>query len=485
MVDRHNYWGCANISICLLELNVMVKKSNMPIKINKSTQSPSLMTGLGWPALPVAGSLQAMALQVQFSMIEWWPEDKIRYYQMAQLQLLINHAHKTVPYYKDILAPLAEKPSGSLIMEEFSKLPFLTRRMIQDADKDGAMITRALPTGHGKMIEARTSGSTGRPMKAKCSGLTALMFAAQGIRYHMWHKRDLSLKSMNIRRREADFKLTRTRGWAPGSTGISINAAQQWPMPKVLDILLKEDPHYVQCYPTTLRELLRLSKIKDIAPKSLREVRTVSEILEPELVVRAADQWGIKVSNNYSANELNIIALQCPDNSEFMHLMSESLLLEVLNEDGSPCKQGEVGRCVVTTLCNYAMPLIRYEYGDYVEVGGPCSCGRGLPTIRKISGRKHNQMVMANGDRFTIGLPADDALFDLPIRQYQLVQTSLEEVEVRVATDRKLTKAEEKRLTGIYADRQKYPFKFVVRYMDEISSLPNGKYELFRSEVDV
>jgi phenylacetate-CoA ligase len=465
-------------------INISAKVGSVTTIEPSPKRSMTFNTGLAWPILPNNTSVQAMALQVQFSMIEWWSGEKIRKYQLAQLQQLIDHAQKTIPYYKEVLQPLAGKELGTLTLADYRKIPVLLRSMIQEKYESQEMVSTALPSGHGNMFEVRTSGSTGRPMKAQCTNLTGLMHMAQGIRFHMWHKRDLSLKNMNIRRREADFELSRTRGWTPGSTGISIGASQQWPMPRVLDILLDEDPAYVQCYPATLRELLRLSKIKGVKPKSLLEVRTASEILEPELVVRAKSQWGIKVSNNYSANELSIIALTCPDNPDAMHVMSESLLLEVLNDKDEPCVPGETGRCVVTTLANFAMPLIRYEYGDYAEVGTPCSCGRGLPVINRIIGRKHNMFVLPNGDKFTAGLPPDDALFELPIKQYQLVQTSYEEVEVRVVTDRKLTKAEESRITGIYSNRQKYPFNFVLKYMEEIPELSNGKYELFRSEVD-
>ena len=43
------------------------------------------------------------------------------------------------------------------------------------------------------------------------------------------------------------------------------------------------------------------------------------------------------------------------------------------------------GRIVVTALNNFATPLIRYEIGDYAEVGEICSCGRGFrpPTGRR------------------------------------------------------------------------------------------------------
>ena len=38
---------------------------------------------------------------------------------------------------------------------------------------------------------------------------------------------------------------------------------------------------------------------------------------------------------------------------------------------------------VITDLHNFATPLIRYELGDYAEVGTPCPTGRGLPVLNR------------------------------------------------------------------------------------------------------
>lgn len=44
--------------------------------------------------------------------------------------------------------------------------------------------------------------------------------------------------------------------------------------------------------------------------------------------------------------------------------------VEVLDASGNPVTEGEVGEVVVTSLHNYAMPLVRYRTGDLAEYGG-------------------------------------------------------------------------------------------------------------------
>ena len=62
-----------------------------------------------------------------------------------------------------------------------------------------------------------------------------------------------------------------------------------------------------------------------------------------------------------------IIALQCPSGGLY-HLQSESVHVEILDEAGRPCAPGEIGRVIVSPLHNFAMPLLRYESGDYAPI---------------------------------------------------------------------------------------------------------------------
>ena len=66
---------------------------------------------------------------------------------------------------------------------------------------------------------------------------------------------------------------------------------------------------------------------------------------------------------------------------------SEAIIVEVLDDEGRPCKDGAIGRVVATPLFNLAGPLIRYATGDFAEAG-TCECGRTLPTLKRIAPRR-------------------------------------------------------------------------------------------------
>src|SRR6202012_3802852 len=90
------------------------------------------------------------------------------------------------------------------------------------------------------------------------------------------------------------------------------------------------------------------------------------------------------------------------------HVQSEMLIAEVLRDDGTPCAPGEIGRLVLTDLCNFGMPMIRYEINDYAEVGALCDCGRGLPVLTRIMGRRRNMALDPDGRMFWPSFPTED-----------------------------------------------------------------------------
>jgi phenylacetate-CoA ligase len=106
----------------------------------------------------------------------------------------------------------------------------------------------------------------------------------------------------------------------------------------------------------------------------------MSEVLDPETCDDCQKYWGGPVIESYSAKEAGTIALQCPEHGR-LHVQSESLLLEILYESGRACAPDKIGCVVISDLHNLALPLIRYEIGDYAEAAEPCPCGRGLPTL--------------------------------------------------------------------------------------------------------
>ncbi len=167
--------------------------------------------------------------------------------------------------------------------------------------------------------------------------------------------------------------------------------------------LVRERPDYLLTHPTILDRLLRHSAETGVKPAGLKQVLTLSEILPPGLRDLCHELWGASIRDTYSSREVGYLALQCPE-AQHYHLQSETVLVEILDAQGRRCAPGEVGRVVATPLHNVAMPLLRYDLGDYAEVGAEvgaeggtdagdaCRCGRGLAVVRRILGRRQNML---------------------------------------------------------------------------------------------
>jgi phenylacetate-CoA ligase len=254
------------------------------------------------------------------------------------------------------------------------------------------------------------------------------------------------------------------------------------PLDEQIAWLGKQDPHYLLTYPTNLLAILKRCEESGLRLLRLRGVTTLGEVVDPEVREACVRVCGFPLSDGYSAQELGGIALQCPDHVHY-HVQSESVLVEVLDDDGNPCRPGEVGRIVVTDLHNFAMPLIRYEVGDYAEVGRPCPCGRGLPVLARIMGRTRNMLMLPGGTQVwpRFGLPRFPDI--APVRQAQIVQKTLDTLEVRLVVVRPLAADEERRLKELICEAVGVRFDVVFSYFDEIPRNPNGKYEDFRCEV--
>jgi phenylacetate-CoA ligase len=165
-------------------------------------------------------------------------------------------------------------------------------------------------------------------------------------------------------------------------------------------------------------------------------------------------------------------------------VQSETVLLEVLDEQGRPCAPGAVGRVVVTPLYNFAMPLLRYAIGDYAMVGGPCPCGRGLPVLDRVQGRVRNMLTAPDGGRYWPSFGSRRFREIAPIRQHQFVQKTLQRLQARLAVERPLTPEEEATLRAHILTRLPAAFEIEFVYVDEIPVSAAGKLENFISEID-
>ena len=143
-------------------------------------------------------------------------------------------------------------------------------------------------------------------------------------------------------------------------------------------LLRRFRPEILIVYPNNLAAFAAIWESEGFDLKSLRHIKTIGETVHADLRDRVRVITGLPIEDYYSSQEVGPIAIECPA-SGLYHVMSEALIVEVVDAQGAPCREGETGRVLVSDLSNLATPLIRYDIGDYAEVGPACSCG---PTSR-------------------------------------------------------------------------------------------------------
>ena len=173
--------------------------------------------------------------------------------------------------------------------------------------------------------------------------------------------------------------------------------------------------------------------------------------------------------SRYSNLENGIIAQQ-ERNSELFLVNTASYYVEIFH----PTKEellpnGELGRIVVTDLYNYAMPIIRYDTGDF----GILIEKDGKTYLQSVEGRKLDLLYDTKGNMVSSYIMYKNMWQYTEIEQYQLVQTHIKSYEFKINCPSGFKRQEQlvaefKSYLGDDAD-------FKVIYVDEIPLLDSGK----------
>src|SRR5260221_3446423 len=425
-----------------------------------------------WPALPRRDGNSVLALLYQLERTERLAPERLAALQRAQIGLLLSHAYDTAPFYRKHWER----------NREFTSLPLLERRHLQEHYEE--VKSTRLPPAHGRTAESRTSGSTGAPVRVLKTELSQLFWRAFTLREHAWHARDFGGRLAVIRH---GLKGGEQKNWGPATSGLiatgpaaGINIRTE--VGEQLDWLVAQKPKYLLTLASNLAELARVSLERRVRIPTLTEVRSLGEILAPETRALCRAAWDVPVVDYYSSDEVGYMALQCPS-GEHYHVQSEGVLLEVLDEAGRPCAPGQSGRVVVTDLHNFATPLVRYDIGDYAEVGGPCACGRTLPVLTRVIGRKRNTLIAPDGRRYYPMFNLRHQTEVAKIRQYQFVQKAPDRIEVRLVVTKHLAAAEERTVEALIQEKLPAGIRLNFVYPERLERGSGGKFQDFVSQI--
>lgn len=435
---------------------------------------------------------QMMTLQSLLNQSEWNSSEKNKIKQFQLINQVIHHAYNTVPFYKTHYASLSfHEPFNS---KTIHSLPVLTRKNLQCAGND--LLSLQIPALHGDCYPIETSGSTGQSVRVFGTDFTRLFYDALMLREHTWRQRDFKKTLMSIRWANSGFAQA-PEGHYQSTWGPPINQYQE-SGPSVLinitsntnlqiDAIKHYKPNYLQIYPSQIAVLARYCIDNAVHLPSVQEIRTTGESLTMEQIRLVKTVWPqILLSDIYSCCEIGNIAQQCMEYNHY-HVNSEHVYLEIVDDNNNACSVGQTGRVLVTSLMNYATPLIRYELGDYAAFGEPCPCGRGLPVIQHILGRTRNRLIMPNGEsRFPyLGDRSDfKKIADIAIGKFQFIQHTVYDIEIKVVVYKPVTLEQELQFIKLYQTIFDYPFNITITYLDDIPTGHQGKFEEFISMVE-
>lgn len=195
------------------------------------------------------------------------------------------------------------------------------------------------------------------------------------------------------------------------------------PVEVLVDALNDYAPTVLATYPTAAL-LLAHEAERGRLNIHLHELWTGGETMSPCMRGHIEQALQCRVRNSYGASEFLAMGWECA--SGHMHLNSDWVLLEPVDEHNRPVPSGEPSCGVLlTNLANRVQPLIRYAMGDHLTLqAAPCVCGSSLPVI-EVKGRQDDILYLRGLAHEVALLPLalstvleeDAGVFDFQIRQ--------------------------------------------------------------------
>jgi phenylacetate-CoA ligase len=383
------------------------------------------------------------------------------------LSVMLSHAAVHSPYYRE--QEWARRLSaGSKI--EFREIPITGRRLVREETE--RFFPTHVPPSEGRVQIRHTSGSTGQPMLIRKT------------------KRHFQINLAENRRLMGGWDLARHRRIAeiefPDEDNpigkleqqVLKNGAEQWKLATLdgaaaFDLFRRTSATLAVAFPSIMQAALQHLPAS-AQPLSLRLISTISEVVSDELRQLVGQIPDCRLADGYGCVEAGLIAMQCPLCDAY-HPADRHLVLELLGDDGRPVGPGQMGRVVVTPLFNRAMPLIRYETGDYAVAGDNGGCPRSARAIQRVIGRESGLFKLPDGTKVAAMLPPDASLL-MGVRQFKLFQTSFTDVELHYVPKADGMEIAEDAAQDVVDKYLSPRFRIRCRRVAEIPRAPSGKY---------
>jgi phenylacetate-CoA ligase len=406
---------------------------------------------------------------------QWWPIQRLRELQGQKLQAVLGHAFERCAFYRRRFTEAGIDPA-TVGLESLAKLPTISKQDIRE--NLDAMIDASVAGGLHRFT---TGGSTGEPLVFMMDRARQAADQAARARSRRWFEIDLGERELYLWGSPVELKAQdRIKSLRDRLTNHRLlSAFEMTPrnMSRYLDEIARFDPVHIFGYPSSIARLCRHagSAGRRIGNPSLKAVFVTGEVFSSADRAVIEEAVTVPVADGYGSREGGFVAHQCTAGA--YHVTMESLIVELLGDDGREVSDGSTGEIVLTHLDWYGMPLIRYRTGDMARRGtGACSCRRALTTLDRIEGRKTDMLLRHDGAHVH-ALGVIYVLRDAPgVREFKIVQQVDLSLDVMIAADGRFNDTVSERARSLLAKQMGPGVDVRINRVETPGQDPSGKH---------
>ena len=390
-----------------------------------------------------AAAVAAVALRERA--IPYWPIEKVRALQSQRVRALMRHAYATIPYYRGLMDERGLRPEDFQTADDLKALPqidatdlvedpmrFVSRpfrrsgREVFKTSGSTSGIRKPIFWDHASLLLRAARGERDRVVIARLAGeewggVIAREFLTNERRHTL--ARLTGVETLGHHRMlilPADFSsrtqrvIWNERSVIPRRPLHYHHLPPTAPFPVAAAHIAAIQPRVVFSFGSYADHFFRYLDASGTQIPMPRLWVYLSDRLSPE-GRELAEARGCTVYSVYGAMEAGTIAFQCERRNGF-HVNVDLCALRIVDDEGRDAPPSEAGDVVISPLDNRAMALLNYRVGDRAVLSpDPCPCGRSLPLLARLEGRRSEVVRLADGRE--LSSLAIEALFGHELRR--------------------------------------------------------------------
>lgn len=409
-----------------------------------------------------------------------WPREKLIPYQKKQLDALLKHAVKHVPFYKNI----SLDPDDSF--KNLKKFPIIDKEIIQRNMEKFMADNMSITNTH----YVTTGGTSGNQLGFYLDNSSYGKECA--FKFMAWSRAGFSPGDKFVSFTGGEFpKADNGTYWVENPIynmfEMSSFHMNEKNLPKYVSKIKKIKPLFLHGYPSALFILARYVKDNNTTFPFLNAIIAASENIYPHQRKLIEEAFRKRLFSSYGMNERVIIAAECNANNKYHHVFPQYGITEILDRNGDPVNPGERGELVGTGFFNYFMPFIRYRTKDFATLcKKKCECGRDHITLEDLIGRWNQEMIVGKDGSMisNAALNIHSSVFN-KVEKYQYHQRRKGELIIRVEPKEGFTYEDENRIKKEIHKKTGANLKVLLEKVDKIELTERGKFKHLIQELNI